>query len=51
MYRIRLPSGEQSVFRTLDELTLAVQSGVVGPTAEVYLSDENRWMPVETHAA
>ena len=39
------------MFRTLDELTLAVQSGVVGPTAEVYLSDENRWMPVETHAA
>jgi hypothetical protein len=51
MYRIRLPSGEQSVFRTLDELTLAVQSGVVGPSAEVYLADTNRWMPVESHAA
>ena len=28
-------SGEQAVFRTVEELTLAVQSGVVGPTAEV----------------
>src|SRR5262245_10517412 len=49
MYRIRLPSGEQAVFRTVEELTLAVQSGVVGPTAEVYLADANRWMPMESH--
>ena len=49
MYRIRLPSGEQAVFRTVEELTLAVQSGVVGPAAEVYLPDANRWMQMESH--
>jgi hypothetical protein len=49
MYRIRLPSGEQAVFRTVEELTLAVQSGVVGPTAEVYLPDANRWMRMDSH--
>jgi len=49
MYRIRLASGEQAVFRTVEELTLAVQSGVVGPTAEVYLPDANRWMQMESH--
>ena len=49
MYRIRLPSGEQAVFRTVEELTLAVQSGVIGPTAEVYLPDANRWMQMESH--
>jgi len=49
MYRIRLPSGEQAVFRSVEELTLAVQSGVVGPTAEVYLPDANRWMQMESH--
>src|SRR6188508_2866859 len=49
MYRIRLPSGEQAVFRSVEELTLAVQSGVIGPTAEVYLPDANRWMQMESH--
>jgi hypothetical protein len=49
MYRIRLASGEQAVFRTIDELALAMQSGVVGPTAEVYHQEENRWLPVESH--
>lgn len=49
MYRIRLSSGEQAVFRTVEELSLAVQSGVVGPSAEVYHVDANRWLPVESH--
>jgi hypothetical protein len=49
MYRIRLASGEQAVFRSIDELAIAMQSGVVGPTAEVYHQEEDRWLPVESH--
>ena len=49
MYRIRLASGEEAVYRTGDEFQVAVQSGVVGPTAEVFHNTTRRWLPVVTH--
>lgn len=49
MYRIRLTTGEEAVFRTVEELALAVRSGVVSPKAEVFHNVANRWLPVELH--
>jgi hypothetical protein len=49
MYRIRLASGEQAVYKTVEELAAAVSSGVVSPTAEVFHKAANRWLPINTH--
>jgi hypothetical protein len=49
MYRIRLESGEEAVYRTADELALAVGSGVVGGSAEVFHNSASRWLPIDRH--
>ncbi len=49
MYRIRLESGEEAVYRTVQELAQAVSSGMVSPTAEVYHKAANRWLPINSH--
>jgi hypothetical protein len=49
MYRIRLASGEEAVYRTVQELAQAVASGMVSPDAEVYHKGANRWLPINTH--
>ena len=49
MYRIRLESGEQTVFRSAHEMSVAVQTGVVGPSAMVFHTAARRWLPVGQH--
>lgn len=49
MYRIRLQSGEEAVYKTVEELAAAVTSGVISPTAEVFHKAGNRWLPINTH--
>jgi hypothetical protein len=49
MYRVRSQSGEEAVYRTIDELALAVQSGVIGPGSEVYHQTTDRWLPIDAH--
>jgi hypothetical protein len=49
MYRIRLATGEEAVYRTVQELAQAVASGMVSPDAEVYHKAANRWLPINTH--
>ncbi|MEP6571296.1 MAG: hypothetical protein ABJD11_01330 [Gemmatimonadota bacterium] len=49
MYRIRLGSGEQTVFKSVEELALGLQSGTVDPAAQVFDRDSSRWMPIEQH--
>jgi len=49
MYRIRLANGEEAVFRSAKELTTAVASGVVSPTAEVFHNSGSRWLPINLH--
>ncbi|MEO8634455.1 MAG: hypothetical protein ABI587_04160 [Gemmatimonadales bacterium] len=49
MYRIRLANGEEAAYRTAKELTTAVASGVVNPTAEVFHTAGNRWLPIHLH--
>ncbi len=49
MYRIRLASGEEAVYRTAEELAQAVTSGVVSATAEVFHKSADRWLPINLH--
>jgi hypothetical protein len=49
MYRIRLASGEEAVYKTVEELAQAVASGMISPTAEVFHKAGNRWLPINTH--
>ncbi len=49
MYRIRLASGEEAVYRTAEELAKAVSSGVVSATAEVFHKSAERWLPINVH--
>jgi hypothetical protein len=49
MYRIRLTSGEEAVYRSTEELALAISTGVVDPGAEVFHKAGNCWLPIKTH--
>lgn len=49
MYRIRLASGEEAVYRTAEELAQAVTSGVVSANAEVFHKSADRWLPINLH--
>jgi hypothetical protein len=49
MYRIRLSTGEEAVYRSAEELALAVASGVVSPPCEVFHNSAHRWLPIELH--
>ena len=49
MYRIQLPSGEEALFRSLDELVVGVQNGIVTSAALVYHSKTGSWLPIKSH--
>ncbi|MEO8634456.1 MAG: hypothetical protein ABI587_04165 [Gemmatimonadales bacterium] len=49
MYRVRLPSGEESAFRSVEELALGIQSGLITGEAEIYHANSQRWLPISVH--
>ncbi len=49
MYRIRLTTGEEAVFRSVEELSLGIASGVIAPDAEIYLKESRSWQPIRSH--
>ena len=49
MYRIELSPGEETVFRSIEELAVAIKRGVVTPRAHIYHSATNRWLPIQFH--
>jgi hypothetical protein len=49
MYRIELSPGEETVFRTIEELAVAVRRGVVTPRARIYHNASSRWLPIQIH--
>ncbi len=49
MYRIRLASGEESVYRSIEELALAIRSGLLDEDAQVYHVRTGRWIRVAEH--
>lgn len=49
MYRIELSPGEETVFRSIEELAVAIKRGVVTPRARIYHNASNKWLPIQFH--
>lgn len=49
MYRIKLASGQERVYQSIDELTSAVQGGEVSGEALIYHQRADRWLSVANH--
>lgn len=49
MYRIELSPGEETVFRTIEELAVAIKRGVITPRARIYHNASNKWLPIQFH--
>jgi hypothetical protein len=49
MYRIEIARGEETVFRTIEELATAIRNGVVTNRARIYHSASQKWLPIEFH--
>ncbi len=49
MFRVRLASGEEAVYRTVDELALGIQSGVISDAAEYFEREVEAWRPLSAH--
>jgi hypothetical protein len=49
MYRIELSPGEETVFRSIAELAVAIKRGVVSPRARIYHNASNKWLPIQFH--
>jgi hypothetical protein len=49
MYRIELSPGEETVFRSIEELAVAIKRGVVTPHARIFHSASSRWLPIQFH--
>ena len=49
MYRIRLPSGREAEFATIEELALALRRGEVSRDALIYHRRTDAWVPIDQH--
>jgi hypothetical protein len=49
MYRIEVASGEETVFRTIEELAVGIRNGVVTPRARIYHHASQKWLPIGLH--
>lgn len=49
MYRIELAPGEETVFRTFEELATGVRNGFITPRARIYHAASQKWLPIEFH--
>ena len=49
MYRIRLVSGDEAQYGSIDELGAAVAAGIVTDKAEIYHARAEKWLPIASH--
>src|SRR5918911_3225304 len=49
MYRIELSPGDETVFRSIEELAVAIKRGVVTPRARIFHNASSRWLPIQFH--
>jgi len=49
MYRIELAPGEETVFRSIEELAVAIKRGIVTPRARIYHNASSKWLPIQFH--
>jgi len=51
MYRIKLGSGDESVFNSIEELSFGIGTGIIGQDAQIYHDRAEKWLPVTVHPA
>ncbi len=49
MYRIELSPGEETAFRTIEELAVAIRRNVVTSKARIWHNATNKWLPIQFH--
>jgi hypothetical protein len=49
MYRIELSPGDETVFRSIEELAVAIKRGVVTPRARIFHNASSKWLPIQFH--
>ena len=49
MYRIEVATGEETVFRTIEELATGIRNGVITPRSRIYHAASQKWLPIEFH--
>ncbi|MBA3258392.1 MAG: hypothetical protein H0T68_02860, partial [Gemmatimonadales bacterium] len=49
MYRIEVSPGEETVFRTIEELATGIRNGLVTARSRIYHSASQKWLPIEFH--
>jgi hypothetical protein len=49
MYRIEVAPGEETVFRTIEELAVGIRNGLVTPRARIYHNVSQKWLPIGLH--
>ncbi len=49
MYRIEVAPGEETVFRTIEELAVSIRNGVVTHRARIYHHASQKWLPIVLH--
>jgi hypothetical protein len=49
MYRIELSPGEETAFRSIEELAVAIRRKVVTSRARIYHNATNKWLPIQFH--
>ncbi len=49
MYRIEVSPGEETVFRTIEELATGIRNGVITSRARIHHGASAKWLPIEFH--
>ena len=49
MYRIEVAPGEETVFRTMEELAVGIRNGLITPRARIYHNASQKWLPIGLH--
>lgn len=49
MYRIELSPGEETAFRSIEELAVAIRRGVVTSKARIWHNASAKWLPIQFH--
>jgi hypothetical protein len=49
MYRIEVKPGEETVFRTIEELSTGIRNGFITSRARIYHAASQKWLPIEFH--
>ena len=49
MYRIELSPGDETAFRSIEELAVAIRRGIVTSRARIWHNASGKWLPIEIH--